>query len=196
MARKIEFDRDEALKKSMILFWEKGYENTSMQDLVTTLEINRFSIYNTYGDKKALFHQALEYYRTHIFEMLNQPLINNEASGKKRLDNYLENFGKHISSTKGSLGCMIQASTLGEISREKEIRNEIAKAFNSLQAILQNTLQQAKEHGELNINCNVEAAAIHIICTLQGLIVLRKSQKDSNVVSTQIDFLRTAVQNW
>ena len=191
MARKIEFDRDEALKNSMLLFREKGYENTSMQDLVTTLEINRFSIYNTYGDKKALFHQALEYYRTHIFEMLNQPLINNEASGKKRLDNYLENFGKHISSTKGSLGCMIQASTLGEISR-----NEIAKAFNSLQAILQNTLQQAKEHGELNINCNVEAAAIHIICTLQGLIVLRKSQKDSNVVSSQIDFLRTAVKNW
>ena len=125
MARKIEFNRDEALKKSMILFWEKGYENTSMQDLVTTLEINRFSIYNTYGDKKALFHQALEYYRTHIFEMLNQPLINNEASGKKRLDNYLENFGKHISSTKGSLGCMIQASTLSEISREKEIINDL-----------------------------------------------------------------------
>ena len=92
MARKIEFDRDEALKKSMILFWEKGYENTSMQDLVTTLEINRFSIYNTYGDKKALFHQALEYYRTHIFEMLNQPLINKRGKWEETFGQLFREF--------------------------------------------------------------------------------------------------------
>ena len=196
MARKIEFDRDNALKQSMMLFWEKGYENTSMQDLVTTLAINRFSIYNTFGDKKALFQQSLQYYRTHVFERLNQPLRNNEISGKKRIDNYLENFGKHISSRKGNLGCMIQTSTLSEISEENEIQHEISEAFYSLQAILQKTLQQSKEQNEFNSNCEVETAAMHIICSLQGLIVLRKSQKDSQVISAQIDFLRKTVRNW
>ena len=56
--------------------------------------------------------------------------------------------------------------------------------------------EQSKEQNEFNSNCEVETAAMHIICSLQGLIVLRKSQKDSQVISAQIDFLRKTVRSW
>lgn len=196
MARKIEFDRDHALQQSMLLFWEKGYENTSMQDLVSTLEINRFSIYNTFGDKKALFQMTLEHYRTHVFEQLNQPLKTTEVRAKKRLDDYLCNFGKHISSRKGAFGCMVQASVLSEISAEKEIKNEITIAFKSLKRTLQKTLQQAQEQNELSPDCDVEIAATHVLCNLQGLIVLRQSQKSVKAIGAQVDFLRKTVAAW
>lgn len=196
MARKIEFDRDKALHQSMMLFWKKGYENTSMQELVSTLEINRFSIYNSFGDKSMLFQQALEHYRTNVFERLNDPLRASDIPGKQRLDNYLYNFGKHITSRRGALGCMVQGSALSEVSGEKEIRKEIGTAFKSLQRALQQALQQAKEEDELNADCDVEIAAIHILCTLQGLIVLRKSRKGIKAIDAQVEFLRNTVAAW
>jgi len=199
MARKIEFDRERALQQSMMLFWEKGYENTSMQDLVTTLEINRFSIYNTFGDKKALFLLALEHYRLTVFEQLNKPLKDqSEESAKVRLDHYLENFANHITSNNGELGCMLQASTLSEVSEEKEVKKVISASFESLQTNLELTLTRAKEQNELKPDCNIQIASFHILCALQGLIVLRKSQKQKEVsgVKAQINFLRQTISAW
>ena len=63
MARQKEFDRDEVLHKAMEVFWMRGYEGTSIQDLVKYMGINRQSIYDTFGDKHTLFLQSLDRYR-------------------------------------------------------------------------------------------------------------------------------------
>src|SRR6201986_4496734 len=63
MARHKEFDRDEALQKAMEVFWSRGYEAASIQDLVEHMGINRQSLYDTFGDKHSLFLQALDRYR-------------------------------------------------------------------------------------------------------------------------------------
>ena len=62
MARPKEFDPDEVLDRALDVFWEKGFEGTSVQDLVDHMGINRGSIYGTFGDKHRLFQQALERY--------------------------------------------------------------------------------------------------------------------------------------
>ena len=63
MARKKNFDEVEVLDKAVNLFWEKGYNATSIQDLVEGLGINRASIYDTWGDKHQLYLSALKRYR-------------------------------------------------------------------------------------------------------------------------------------
>jgi TetR/AcrR family transcriptional repressor of nem operon len=63
MARQKEFDEDELLEKAASLFWQKGYNATSAQDLVDCLGINRSSIYNTYTDKRTLFKKSLNHYQ-------------------------------------------------------------------------------------------------------------------------------------
>ncbi|MDQ6889496.1 MAG: TetR/AcrR family transcriptional regulator, partial [Bacteroidota bacterium] len=60
MPKKEMFDNEEVLKKALSLFWEKGYNGTSISDLETVTGINRSSIYNTYGDKNQFFLKALE----------------------------------------------------------------------------------------------------------------------------------------
>ncbi|OUS31149.1 TetR family transcriptional regulator, partial ['Osedax' symbiont bacterium Rs2_46_30_T18] len=66
MARKKNFDPEAILLLAVELFWQKGYANTSLNDLVEHLGINRFSLYSTFGDKKNLYHQALNYYIDHF----------------------------------------------------------------------------------------------------------------------------------
>ncbi|WP_246772684.1 TetR/AcrR family transcriptional regulator [Paenibacillus polymyxa] len=62
MSRSKEFDETEVLDKAMQLFWEQGYEKTSMTDLVKHMGIHRRSLYDTFGDKHTLFLMALDRY--------------------------------------------------------------------------------------------------------------------------------------
>lgn len=60
MARSKEFDIDDVLLKAMTIFWQQGYEKTSMQDLVAYMGIHKRSMYDTFGDKHTLYIKALE----------------------------------------------------------------------------------------------------------------------------------------
>src|ERR671915_96387 len=62
MARPRSFDRDVALEKAMLLFWEKGYEETSIGDLTKAMGIAAPSLYAAFGDKRALFDEAVALY--------------------------------------------------------------------------------------------------------------------------------------
>ena len=62
MSRPKEFNPDEALEKAMQVFWHKGYEATSMEDLLNAMDINRGSLYATFGGKRALFLKAMDRY--------------------------------------------------------------------------------------------------------------------------------------
>ncbi|MEA2965178.1 MAG: TetR/AcrR family transcriptional regulator, transcriptional repressor for nem operon, partial [Alphaproteobacteria bacterium] len=59
MARPREFDRDEALERAMSVFWSKGFAATSTSDLVEAMQIGRQSMYDSFGDKRALYLEAL-----------------------------------------------------------------------------------------------------------------------------------------
>ena len=64
MSRPKAFNPDEALEKAMQVFWHKGYEATSMEDLLSAMDINRGSLYATFGDKRELFLKAMDLYCT------------------------------------------------------------------------------------------------------------------------------------
>src|SRR5436305_15048332 len=89
MARQKEFNRDEVLHKAMEVFWTRGYERASIQDLVKHMGINRQSIYDTFGNKHTLFLQALDRYREiqsrKVFAVLERP-----GSMKKNLRQLFE----------------------------------------------------------------------------------------------------------
>ena len=62
MARTIEFNEEEAIKKAMDVFWKKGYNGASMRDLTSAMQINSSSLYNTIGDKRQLFVKCIRNY--------------------------------------------------------------------------------------------------------------------------------------
>ena len=196
MARKIEFDRDQALGQSMMLFLQKGYENTSMQDLVDTLKVNRFSIYNTFGDKKTLFLLSIKHYRQQVFDSQNTPLMDSELDAMESLDSYISLFGHNLQSSSGQFGCLIQNCSMSDVRNDTDINKFISDTLENLESSLVKVLKRAEDQGQLMPDCKPEIAALYIMSCLQGLILLRKFGKDAKSIDQQITYLKKTVRSW
>jgi TetR/AcrR family transcriptional regulator, transcriptional repressor for nem operon len=124
MARNKAFDPQEKLEKAQELFLEKGYSATSMQDLVDGMQLNRASIYDTYGDKYALFQQCLENYAKDKLLDYRQcckkgsPLAAVEHIMRKTLENRREEQAKQSITILQEL--LEKAQQLKEIPADKE----------------------------------------------------------------------------
>jgi TetR/AcrR family transcriptional regulator, transcriptional repressor for nem operon len=103
MPRKLEFDRDAAIEAAAETFWEKGYGATSLDDLTERLGIGRASLYNAFGDKRALLLEALDAYVSDARQSLNEALASHK-SGKAALADVLE--GVTNCEGRSAQGCM------------------------------------------------------------------------------------------
>src|SRR5579864_2648588 len=112
MPRRRHFDPDTFLESAMLLFWEKGYEATSIRDIIARTGVNQFSIYDLYGDKHRLFLAALDLYRdkivTHVLAVLERPDASIDA-----IHVYFENLVRYHSTLMRAMGCLM-ANTMDE----------------------------------------------------------------------------------
>lgn len=146
MARPREFDETKVLKKAMILFWQQGYEFTSVQDLVDHMEIHRRSIYDTFGDKKALFIKVLDLYE----EMIDRNLKNQV----RKIDSVRLALRRLFELTlfeKGTLprGCLMVNSAVELTSSSPEIAEKTAESFANMESFIYELLVI----GQKKVNC-------------------------------------------
>lgn len=154
MARCVEFNEVEKIEKAMNVFWEKGYNATSMQDLVDAMQINRSSLYNTIGDKHQLFIKCISYYFNEAMCELKEKVAK-ETSAKQALIKVISDKADWIvSCDKGCLGI----KTSFEIAPEDTIvRNVMSKNNDIFIEFMTTIVQKAMDDGEMD---NTEDAAL------------------------------------
>jgi len=182
MARQKEFDRDEVLHKAMEVFWTRGYEGASIQDLVKYMGINRQSMYDTFGDKHSLFLEALDRYREiqsrKVFEVLERP-----GSMKKNLRQLFEDAVARSLSSEGRRGCFVGNSMSELAGRCKETATRTCNSVASAEKMFQKALQRGKEQGELRRVSDPRAVARFLYSNLQGLLLMAKATRDRKLLN-------------
>jgi TetR/AcrR family transcriptional regulator, transcriptional repressor for nem operon len=182
MARQKEFDRDEVLHKAMEVFWTRGYEAASIQDLVEHMGINRQSIYDTFGDKHSLFLQSLDRYREiqnrQVFDVLERP-----GSVKKNLRQLFEDVIARALSAEGRRGCFVGNSMSELAGRCKATANLTCSSVTSAEKMFRRALERGREQGELRRVQDTRAVARFLYCSLQGLLLLAKATSDRKLLS-------------
>lgn len=193
MGRKLAFDADRVLHKAMKLFWLKGYEATSMQDLVDELGINRFSVYNTFGDKKEIFIKVLMHYRKTVLAYLLAPLKSDKPA-RQRLDDYFVLLLEQLQSEAGSLGCMMQNTGLSQISKDADVRSVLKLLVDDLRDAIFNAINEIQK--EQPATMRSEDMTAFVLCQLQGMIVWRRAVNSKAQIEGQMQILRNTVAAW
>jgi len=185
MARTREFDEEKVLEAAMQLFWEKGYEATSLSDLTARMGIQRPSIYSTFGDKKELFEAALRRYTTSRAADIRARL-QGHTSVKQAFAIFFEEviaaeFTKDLSN-----GCFC-INTMVELAPHDE-RFEILTREHQLYlaVIFQETIERGIQSGELEEGTDAKSIAQALIVALIGLTVMMKSQPQKSFVDNAI----------
>jgi TetR/AcrR family transcriptional repressor of nem operon len=177
MARHKEFDSDEALHKAMEVFWSRGYEAASIQDLVKHMGINRQSLYDTFGDKHALYLQALDRYREvegrKLFDLLERP-----GSVKKTLRLLFEGVIEKALCDRQRRGCFMGNAVSELAGRCKETAARTGSNMTTTEAAFYRTLLRGKNEGELTHVRDLRAVARFLYSSMQGLVLTAKATQD------------------
>src|SRR6476660_8208916 len=174
MARPKEFEREAALEKAMRIFWEKGYQATSIDDLVSGMKLGRQSLYDTFGDKHRLYLEALRRYidltKTTVFETLRK--------GRSTPLDAIR--GDLLSVAAGSpeeraWGCM-GVNSVNEFGVGDSDVSAIRKASGAyLEGAVREMVRAAKRAGDFPATLDEAAATQFLLLTRAGLSVSAKS---------------------
>lgn len=174
MAREKAFDKQDVLCKALNLFWEKGYNATSMQDLIDGLGISRSSLYDTFGDKHSLYLQTLEAYR----EKASLPLvhlIDNATDIKQVLKKLFATTVRECTASDGAKGCFVSNSAVELAPHDEEIAKIVQEDQNALEDALARAFDRAQAEGQITSKESPRSLARFILNTLTGLRIVAKS---------------------
>lgn len=170
-----EFDRDQALQLAVELFWEKGYQATSLDDLLDRMNIGRQSLYDTFGDKQSLFCEAIDRYHTTVAGQLSE-ILQAEGSPCGNLRNLLEAVVNKFGDGQ-CRGCMVVNASIEFAGTDPEnpIMKALKRTFNSLEKQIKKTLKNGVIAGELPNDFDVSRWATFLTASFQGMLVMAKT---------------------
>jgi TetR/AcrR family transcriptional repressor of nem operon len=181
MARPREFDPDVVVERAMQVFWAKGYEATSLDDLCEATQLNRSSLYSSFGDKHTLFLATLDRYGDRAVAMvaaaLSKPVHIRESLGA-----FLAGMVEGIVAGPQRTGCFIGNCT-SEVSRhDREAALRIQRNVARIEATFRSAFEQAKKRGDLRPDSDVEALARFFVVSIQGLRLMGKTIWDRDTL--------------
>jgi TetR/AcrR family transcriptional repressor of nem operon len=180
MARTKDFDENEVLTKAIQLFWHKGYNGTSMQDLVDALGISRSSLYDTYTDKHTLFVKALESYQ-HSGATKIQAIINLSGSAREAVQKLLEFTTNDMLDDKQQKGCFMVNAEVEVAPHDVEVNTLVCKNDQQMEDAFYQVIQKGKDTGEIGSQQDARALARFIFNAAKGMRVTAKSTTDKAV---------------
>ncbi|GAA4920780.1 TetR/AcrR family transcriptional regulator [Streptomyces coeruleoprunus] len=182
MARTKEFDPDAALQKALELFWRRGYEATSMADLVEHLGIGRASLYATFGNKHELYLKALDRYGAG-----QNPLLLDELSrpgpALPAVRAVVLRFAAEAAAGPGRLrGCLVTNAAAELAPHDRAVARRVELNWQHLETLLHAALARARTQGELPEGRDPRTLARMLLVLLQGVRVVGKASDDPALV--------------
>ncbi|ENU81824.1 hypothetical protein F975_00439 [Acinetobacter sp. ANC 3789] len=162
------FDEQQALEKAMLLFWEHGYEATSINDLTHALQITAPSLYSCFGDKASLFYRCIDYYLEHEACPII-PIFEQAKTAKVAFEIYLYNHIQRLLQPNKPAGCMLIVAVVNCSEQTHDVQQKVLeKRLKEKQKLLQR-LQQGIVDGDLAPTTPIEEMTDFYTTVIQGL---------------------------
>lgn len=191
LGRPLEFDPQEALDAAMHQFWNQGYNATSLQDLLTCMELSKSSFYQTFLSKEDLFLNCIKYYCEQRAKELEDKLATS-SSGIKYIYLVFNSIVENSDNTHN--GCLL-VNTVNEFGqRNKNVSKRVKNSLKIFENIFKKALLKAQDKKEISKNINFNTYAFYLVSSLCGLQTMIKNGAKKKDLQNHIKIMMHTIQ--
>ena len=183
MARPREFDRDVVLDRAIQMFWTRGYDRTSVQDLVDSMGIQRGSLYAAFGGKQQLFLEALDRYEERFYRKM-VGILSESLPARERIARIFRDVVLDCACDSGSRGCFITNTAVALSEGDEETASRVRKNLRRVEDAFESALAKSDDISERH---EPRALARFLTNGLQGLRVLSRCCVDVDMLQDVVD---------
>jgi AcrR family transcriptional regulator len=169
LGRPREFEPERALGKALRVFWQHGYEGTSLTDLTAAMGINRPSMYATFGNKEELFRKVLDRYAQDAACSVREGL--REPTARAAVEKILSGSADELCATGHPRGCLLVQGALACGDASEGVRRELVLRRAAAETAIRERLERAKAEGDLPADADAVELAGFVMTVLHGLSV-------------------------
>lgn len=162
------FNIDDALEAATLVFWDSGYEGTSLAELTKAMGINPPSLYKAFGSKEDLFFSVVDHYNATHGSFMSTAFAE-EESGLKLMRRLLIEAADHYPSKTFPGGCLVISSAVAVTSANRHVAERLSKMRNDNILAMAEALTRDREAGRIPQSTDTHAMAAFVGATLQGM---------------------------
>jgi TetR/AcrR family transcriptional repressor of nem operon len=186
------FDSEQALESATQVFWSKGFEATSLADLIEAMEISKSSFYQTFESKHKLFQDCLDYYQGSFIVSMTDSLLQ-AKSGRAFIENIFKAMPDKAKSSCDRRGCLIQNCVSELAQRDPVIAKVIAKSIKKITAVFLSAVKRAQQEGDISNNKKPLPLARYLLSSMNGLTTMIKAGASPTEVKEVTQVVLTAL---
>ena len=186
------FDEDEVLASAMNYFWEHGYSNASLDNLLVAMGIKKSSFYHTFGSKEELFSRTLELYRKNISEYLNT--LKKDIGAKATMLMLTELTIKELRETGNVKGCLLVNSGQECYNKYRDLSRQIKIEFAFMQELFTSFIAEAQLVGEIISTKEPKVISGRYMNSLNGLIVTIQAGASDELIDDIVESLKEILE--
>ncbi len=172
MARPRSFEPNDVLDAARDLFWSRGYERTSLDDITRATGVNKPSLFAAFGDKASLFHAVLDRYHEMLLAHARRAL--GDGSAREAVRAWLMGFLPACSGEAGRRGCL--SANAGVAPADEGVADRVAAYNAAVEGLLRRALERGRKSGEFGSDFDARGAARAILAAQIGLMILARQQ--------------------
>ncbi len=172
------FDTDDALLAALSVFWERGFENTNLPELLESMGVGRASFYNAFDSKRDVFLKSLDLYFANVdahLAALTADATDSDRAVAALVDGILDVAKNARAGSTGWRGCFIGNTALELGGNDAEVAARLKVGIEVLKAQFKRALSLPSAVGIQRSEVQIDRLALHLVANIQGLLVLAKS---------------------
>ncbi len=177
MARPREFDTTEALGKAMDVFWTKGYEATTLSDLLEAMGLSKSSFYDTFGSKHEVFLDSIEHYKQTMTAQITG-LARLESPARKLIESLFGRAVSRITEEGGQRGCFLNNCAVEVALHDPQAAKLIDGGIGLMEDTFFLLVERGQREGDIASSKDARALARYLTSSLNGLLVIAKANPD------------------
>lgn len=180
MGRPRQFDEGVVLDAAVQCFWRRGYEATSIRDLIETTGVTGASLYNAFGDKRAFYRRALDHY---VEGSIGERIRRCEAMApREAIEAFFGEIVKRSLDDEEHKGCMLVNTALDVVPEDPAFRGAVADVLSRIEAFFLHRVRQGQAHGSITTSQTAEDLARHLLAVLMGVRILARVVPDKTLL--------------